>query len=110
MNIVGRLLSSEDIVVGLDVAGKRQALEEVALLVGSRHDIHHAPIFGAPDRQPVSILFVILVPEHANEEHLQILAMVSEMFADQDFRDQLNAATEATTIQRLFGEWDRGKR
>jgi PTS system nitrogen regulatory IIA component len=65
--------------------------------------------FGAPDHQPVSVLFVILVPEHANEEHLQILATVSEMFSDKTFRDRLGAATEPPAIQRLFSEWARDR-
>jgi len=149
MNIVGRFLSNDDIVVGVDVSDKIQALEEAALLVERRYQINHAPIFralwrreeigstalghgiaiphariagisepivllmrtkfpikfGAPDHQPVSVLFVILVPEHANEEHLQILATVSGMFSDEGFRDRLDAATEPAAIQRLFGEW-----
>ena len=61
--------------------------------------------FGAPDHQPVSDFFVILVPEHANEEHLRILATVSEMFSDRAFPGRLEAATEPLAIQRLFGEW-----
>ena len=63
--------------------------------------------FGAPDDQPVSAFFVILVPEHANEEHLRILATVSEMFSDEGFRDRLEATTEPLAIQRLFGQWAR---
>jgi PTS system nitrogen regulatory IIA component len=62
--------------------------------------------FGAPDHRLVSLLFVVLVPEHANEEHLQILGTVSAMFSDDDFRTQLSAATESATVQRLFSEWD----
>ena len=65
--------------------------------------------FGATDHQPVSAFFVILVPEHANEEHLRILATVSEMFSDKAFRDRLEGATEPVAIQRLFGEWAREK-
>jgi PTS system nitrogen regulatory IIA component len=149
MNIVTRFLSSDDVVVGLDVPDKRRALEAAASMVEHHHHIHrdavvralwrreqigstgighgiaipHARIpgisepivllmctkrpmvFGAPDHKPVSVLFVILVPEHANEEHLQILATVSAMFADKNFRDQLEAAGEPAKIQRLFGEW-----
>jgi PTS system nitrogen regulatory IIA component len=61
--------------------------------------------FGALDHQPVSSFFMILVPEHANEEHLRILAAVSEMFFDRAFRNLLETATEPTAIQRLFGQW-----
>ncbi len=52
----------------------------------------------------MSILFVILVPEDANEEHLQILGTVSEMFSDKTFRDRLGAATEPSGIRRLLSE------
>ena len=61
--------------------------------------------FDSPDRQPVSAFFVILVPEHANEDHLRILATVSEMFSDKKFRRQLEVETDAAAIQRLFGNW-----
>jgi len=60
--------------------------------------------FGAPDHQPVSMLFVILVPEHANEEHLKILATVSELFSDPAFRDRLKATSEPAAIRSLFCE------
>jgi PTS system nitrogen regulatory IIA component len=78
--------------------------EPIVLLTRTKHPI----AFGAPDHKPVSLLFVILVPEHANDEHLQILATVSEIFADGNFRDRLNAAIEPAAIQRLFSEWTRG--
>ena len=68
--------------------------------------------FGAPDHQPVSVLFVILVPEHANDEHLKLLAIVSGMFSDEAFRDRLKVTSEPTAIRRLFSEWssDDGQR
>jgi len=61
--------------------------------------------FDAPDHQPVSVFFVILIPEHANDEHLKILATVSEMFSDKTFRDRLEATSEPAAIRRLFSEW-----
>ena len=76
--------------LGLTATNAQGALEEIALLVAHRHQIDHTSI---------------LVPEHANEEHLQILATVSEMFSSKRFRDRLEAATEPVAIQRLFGEW-----
>lgn len=77
--------------------------EPIVLLVRTKLPIK----FGAPDREPVSVLFVILVPEDANEEHLRILATASELFSDPAFRDRLLAATEPAAVQRLFGEWPR---
>jgi nitrogen PTS system EIIA component len=72
--------------------------EPIVLLMSTKLPI----AFGAPDHKPVSVLCVILVPEHANDEHLQILQTVSEMFSHRDFRDRLKAAREPAAIQRLF--------
>ncbi len=72
--------------------------EPIVLFMCTKHPI----AFGAPDHKPVSLLFVILIPEHATAEHLQILATVSEMFSDRDFRDRLTAAREPEAIWRLF--------
>jgi len=38
--------------------------------------------FDAPDNQPVSICFVLLVPQDANEQHLQILGELAQLFGD----------------------------
>jgi len=75
--------------------------EPIVLIVRTREPIK----FGAPDRRAVSVLFVILVPEHASEEHLQILATVSQMFASPEFRDRVEKAEEPGAIQRLIDEW-----
>jgi PTS system nitrogen regulatory IIA component len=149
VNIIGGVLSSEDVVLGLKATDAKQVCEEIGALVAHRNQVDdelvfralwrreqcgstavghgiaipHARIpgivapvvlfartqdpipFGAPDHQPVSAFFVILVPEHANEEHLRILATVSEMFSEKAFRKQLEAATEPAAIQSLFGSW-----
>ena len=43
--------------------------------------------FDAPDGKPVSMLFVLLVPEQANEHHLQLLSELAQMFSDRAFRE-----------------------
>src|SRR4030088_3518889 len=47
MNIVTRYLSSDDVVVGLDVADKRGALEAAASMVERRHYINREPVLRA---------------------------------------------------------------
>jgi nitrogen PTS system EIIA component len=61
--------------------------------------------FDAPDGKPVSDMVVLLVPEQATEEHLQILASVSQMFADRQFRQRLRMCVDAAGVSRLFAEW-----
>lgn len=62
--------------------------------------------FEAPDGKPVGQIFVLLVPEHATEEHLQLLSELAEMFSERQFRDQLAAATDTGSLHRLFCNWE----
>ena len=65
-----------------------------------------APIpFDAPDGKPVSQVFVLLVPEHATEQHLQLLSELAQMFSERRFRDQLGAADSPATLHALFTDW-----
>jgi len=58
--------------------------------------------FDAPDGRPVNLLFVLLVPEQATEQHLQILSELAQRFAERSFREALLAATDAPTVVALF--------
>lgn len=61
--------------------------------------------FDAPDNQPVSLCFILLVPKDANERHLQILGELAQLFGDEAMRSKmLNAATPAELIA-LLGAW-----
>jgi PTS system nitrogen regulatory IIA component len=65
-----------------------------------------APIpFDAPDGKPVSQIFVLLVPEHATDVHLQLLSELAQMFSDRRFREQLAAAADPDALHRLFASW-----
>ena len=66
-----------------------------------------APVqFDAPDGKPVSLLFVLLVPEQATEQHLQILSELAQMFSDRAFREQLTAAADEAAVHALFTGWE----
>jgi len=62
--------------------------------------------FEAPDGKPVEQLFVLLVPEHATEEHLQLLSELAQMFSQRAFRDKLAAAVNAQDLIELFRGWE----
>jgi nitrogen PTS system EIIA component len=65
-----------------------------------------APVqFDAPDGQPVQLIFVLLVPEAANEQHLQLLSELAQMFSDKSFRDRLADAPDAAAAHALFTQW-----
>jgi PTS system nitrogen regulatory IIA component len=58
--------------------------------------------FDAPDGRPVSLVFVLLVPEQATEQHLQILSELAQRFSEADFRDTLTQAADAASVRRAF--------
>ena len=65
-----------------------------------------APIlFDAPDGKPVSLLFVLLVPDQANDLHLQLLSELAQLFSSRVLREQLLAAPDAQTLHRLLTQW-----
>jgi PTS system nitrogen regulatory IIA component len=61
--------------------------------------------FEAPDGEPVSLVFAMLVPEHATEAHLELLSELAQMFSDGSLREALVAAPDAQAAHRLITEW-----
>jgi PTS system nitrogen regulatory IIA component len=61
--------------------------------------------FDSPDGKPVALLFILLVPESATEQHLQILSELAQMFSDRVFREALGTAADAAMIHDLFANW-----
>ena len=73
--------------------------------VGAMIRMHEPIPFDAPDGQPVTLIFVLLVPERATDLHLQILSELAQMFSDQVFRERLLQATSVETMHQLITEW-----
>lgn len=68
-----------------------------------------APIaFDAPDGKPVDQLFVLLVPEQATDQHLQLLSELAQMFSERAFRERLGTAKDATALAEAFRNWRPG--
>lgn len=61
--------------------------------------------YDAADKQPVDLLFALLVPEESTEEHLQLLAQLAAMFSDENMRDKLRLAQTTADIHKLLLTW-----
>jgi PTS system nitrogen regulatory IIA component len=61
--------------------------------------------FDAPDGEPVSLAFVLLVPEKATEKHLQILSELAQMFCDKALRQAMAGATDPAQLHSLITAW-----
>lgn len=62
--------------------------------------------FDAPDGQNVRLAFVLLVPERATDEHLQILSELAQMFCDKQFRENLFTAATPEQLLQLITQWE----
>jgi PTS system nitrogen regulatory IIA component len=61
--------------------------------------------FDAPDGRAVNLVFVLLVPEQATEQHLQILSELAQMFSDRELRGRLADDVDAAALHRDIAAW-----
>ena len=59
--------------------------------------------FDAPDGKPVSLIFVLLVPENATGEHLEVLSKLAGRFSQKAVREALVSA-DAQEVRRILTE------
>ena len=80
------------------IKGLKEALAAVVRLA--------EPIpFDAPDDQPVRLLVFLLVPEHATEEHLEILSELAELLSDRSIRESLLTCEDPAQVHRILATW-----
>lgn len=60
--------------------------------------------FDAPDGRPVQLIFALLVPEQATEQHLQILSELAQRFSERSFRDTLISAADRDAVLQAFAD------
>ena len=61
--------------------------------------------FDAPDHQPVTLCFILLVPKEANDEHLQILGELAQLFGDAAMRQRMLQAPNTAEFHALITAW-----
>ncbi len=80
------------------ITGLREA---VGVLIRLKQPI----LFDAPDGKPVSLLFVLLVPDQATDLHLQLLSELAQLFSSKALREKLLNAPDAETLYQLVADW-----
>jgi PTS system nitrogen regulatory IIA component len=76
-------------------------LDSCTQVTGALVRLAKAVDFDAIDAQPVDLLFVLLVPLEATDEHLQILATLAGSFGQPEFRERLRKATDAEAMYKI---------
>ncbi len=62
--------------------------------------------FDSIDGKPASLFFVLVAPENSSGEHLKILAKISKMLKNKDFRSRLIKAEDREEIHRVISDFD----
>ncbi|MBU6437950.1 MAG: PTS sugar transporter subunit IIA [Betaproteobacteria bacterium] len=62
--------------------------------------------FDAPDDAPVSLLIFLLVPENANQRHLEILSEIAELLSDKAAREVLLTAATPEAVHGQVLRWE----
>lgn len=91
--------------LGQGIAIPHGRLRGLAEAKGAFLRLRNPIAFDAPDGKPVSQVFVLLVPEQATDQHLQLLSELAQMFSERSFRDRLTGATNAGELCALIREW-----
>ena len=69
-----------------------------------------APVdFDAIDGAPVDLLFVLLVPEAATDEHLELLRQLASMLDREDVRERLRQATTGADMYQAVVDIQSGR-
>jgi len=92
--------------LGQGVAIPHGRIKGIKAAAGSLIRVREAVPFDAPDGQNVRLVFVLLVPERATDEHLQILSELAQMFCDKVFRDKLFNAPSPEDLLQLITQWE----
>ena len=83
--------------------GRIKGLREA---VGALIKLKNPVPFDAPDGMPVSLVFILLVPEQATDLHLHILGELAQLFSDPAMRTTLASQPDASAILQAIGNWN----
>lgn len=84
--------------IGEGIAIPHCRLPECKEPIGLLLKLDEAIEFDAMDHRPVDLVFALVVPEEANNQHLQVLAMLARNFNEPAFRDALRNAPDAKQL------------
>ncbi|MGB1110162.1 MAG: PTS sugar transporter subunit IIA [Gammaproteobacteria bacterium] len=70
--------------------------------------LKEAVTYDAIDGQPVDLVFGLVIPEGGNEDHLQVLAQLAEMFSNQSVVEALRKAKSSDQVHETIANWSPG--
>ncbi len=105
--VFGRLINRERLGstgIGNGVAIPHARSPHCSSPIGSFLKLNEAVDFDAIDGEPVDLVFVLLVPEEADDTHLALLGQVATILNDADVRAQFRKAESQRELLDLISE------
>ena len=97
-------LESTGVVEGIALPHARtEAVKDLLLVVAI---VKEGLDFQALDGKPVYIIFLIVAPEEAKKKYINVLARISRMCRQEEFRKSLREAKSPTEILNVIKEYD----
>lgn len=91
--------------IGLGVAIPHGRIKNTDKTIAAFIQLHEGVDYDAVDNESVDLLFALLVPENATDDHLKILAELAEMFSNSQIREKLRSAKDSTALFDLLRNW-----
>ena len=91
--------------LGKGVALPHARVDGISETLGALIRLDQPIDFDAIDKQPVDLLFALIVPKHFTDEHLRILAALAELFSDHAFCERLRNSQSEEEIYQHISRW-----
>jgi PTS system nitrogen regulatory IIA component len=91
--------------LGQGIAIPHCRIENCTHAIGTLITLSEPINFDAPDGNPVDILFILLVPDEAHQQHLDILGGIAGLFSQPAFCDQVRLANDAGALYTTATNW-----
>jgi nitrogen PTS system EIIA component len=91
--------------LGLGIAIPHCRIDNCTHAMGVLVTLEEAIDFDAPDSKPVDILFVLLVPQEAEQKHLDILASIAGLFSQDEFCSAIRSAKDTESLYSTAVNW-----
>lgn len=84
--------------IGEGIAIPHCRLKQCDKTVGVLLQLEKAIDFDSIDQQPVDLIFALLVPEEATDEHLKTLSMLAQKLSQPDYREALRNSPDSQNL------------
>jgi len=94
--------------IGHGVALPHGRLKGLTKAIGAFATLKDEVDYDSIDHEPIKMVFALLVPEHATEDHLQLLARIASVLNNDAVRDKILRAKSKDEIYQYLTAQEKG--